>query len=125
MSEPRANSFIHKDIASNGWKRWTATQPAVRCTLPHEGKWLAGFDFEVAEATLKDTGPITLTFEVNGQRAGSLRCDHAAAYRFRAPVQEGLRGELTLTATIDKPWVSPGDGAQLGVLLTAAGFLEE
>ncbi|MGC4053226.1 MAG: hypothetical protein QM757_28310 [Paludibaculum sp.] len=125
MSEPRANSFIVSDISGTGWKRWSGPRPAVRCSLPYEAKWLAGFDFEVAEATLKDTGPVTLTFEVNGKHAGSLRCDHAGAYRFRAPIPNGLEEDLTLVAIVDKPWVSPGDGAKLGVLVTAAGFLEE
>lgn len=125
MSEPRANSLIVKDIAASGWKRWSGPQPAVRCTLPYAAKWLAAFDFEVAEATLKDTGPVTLTFEVNGKRAGTLRCEQAGAYRFRAPVPAGLEEDVTLVVIIDKPWVSPGDGARLGVLVSAAGFLEE
>ncbi|MGJ5813304.1 hypothetical protein [Paludibaculum fermentans] len=125
MSEPRVKDFIVNDISGSGWKRWTAARPTVRCTLPRDGQWLAAFDFEVAEATLRDTGPITLTFEVNGQQVGSLRCDHAAGYQFRAPVPKGLGPTLTLTAIVDKPWVSPGDGAPLGVLLTAAGFLQE
>ncbi|QOY86873.1 hypothetical protein [Paludibaculum fermentans] len=100
----------------------------MRCTLPWDGKWLAAFDFEVADATLRDTGPITLTFEVNGQKVGTLRCDHAAQYRFRAPIPKALAQEeqvITLVGIVDKPWVSPGDGAKLGVLVTGAGFLEE
>ncbi len=128
MSEPRANSFILNDIANTGWKRWTGARPAVRCTLPWDGKWLAALDFQVADATLKDTGPITLTFEVNGQKVGSLRCDRAGAYRFRAVLPAALSKEdqeLRLDVAIDKPWVSPGDGAKLGVLVTAAGFLDE
>jgi hypothetical protein len=128
MSEPRVNSFLINDIANTGWKRWTGARPTVHCSLPWEGKWLAAFDFEVAEATLKDTGPITLTFEVNGQKVGSLRCDSAGPYRFRAVLPASLSQEdqaLRLVAIIDKPWVSPGDGAKLGVLVTAAGFLDE
>lgn len=127
MSEPRANSLIVSDIQTNpSWKRWTAAKPSVRCTLPAEGNWQAAFDFEVSDATLQHTGPITLTWQANGRPLGQMRCDHQAAYRFRAPLPEDMAGaSVILEAVIDHPWVSPADGAKLGVLLTAVGFLTE
>lgn len=129
MSEPRATAFILNDISKDaGWKRWTGARPAVRCTLPRDGSWQAEFDFAAVDVTLKDTGPITLTFTVNGRAIGTMRCDHEAMFQFRVAVPKDLAKagqELILEAAVDKPWVSPGDGAKLGVLVSAAGFLEE
>lgn len=126
MSERRANSFLVKDIQTgNGWRRWTGGHPAVRCAVP-AGRWQAAFDFDVSQATLDHTGPIMVTWRANGEMLGSMRCDREAAYRFRAPLPKDLAGQsVVLEATIDRPYISPADGAELGVLVTAAGFLVE
>jgi hypothetical protein len=129
MSDPRADLAIVRDIPggpSAGWQRWTAARPAVKCRIPSPGPWQAAMDLLVSGATFKDTGPLTITFTVNAREIGRLRCEKEGEYRFRAPVPPDLAlpgAELTLEASVDKPWVSPTDGAKLGFLLSAAGFL--
>ncbi|MBI5083193.1 MAG: hypothetical protein HZB13_01145 [Acidobacteria bacterium] len=129
MSEPRADGAIVRNIPPRGgWHRWTGQSPAVKCTLPVAGKWSAAADFDVAGATLKDTGPIQITFRVNGRELGRMRCEKPDSYSFRAPLPPELAApgkELILEAEVDKPWVAPADGARLGVLLSAAGFKAE
>lgn len=130
MTEPRADRAIVHGIPLGlgaGPQRWTADRAAVRCTLPSAGPWLAAMDLYAAEATLRDTGPITLSFTANGREIGRLRCANPGPAQFRAPLPSGLAtagAALILEVSIDKPWISPGDGAKLGVLVAAMGFLQ-
>jgi hypothetical protein len=130
MSEPRADNFIVRDITlglSAGLQRWTQQKPAVRCKLPNAGPWNIAMDFIATDVTMRDTGPITLTFTVNGRELSRLRCDKPGRQQFRAPLPPDLAlpgAELVLQASIDKPWVSREDGAKLGVLLIAMGFIQ-
>ncbi len=129
MSDPALASHIVRDIPSDpalGRIRWTGPQPTLHCTLPDDGPWLAVFDFDVHGVTFRQTGPITLTFSVDGREIGKMRCDAPGPRRFRAPLPPELSragAELTLQATIDKPFIAEGDGAKLGVLISAAGFI--
>ena len=130
MSEPRADKFIVRDItlgASAGLQRWTQQNPAVRCKLPDAGAWNIAMDFIATGVTMQDTGPITLTFTVNGREITRLRCDKPGRQQFQAPLPADLAlpgAELVFQASIDKPWVSRDDGAKLGVLLIAMGFIQ-
>jgi len=129
LADPAAAPHLVRDIPTDpaaGRRRWTGPQPEVRCTLPDAGPWLAAFDFEVIDTTFSVTGPITLTFSVNGREIARMRCDAPGSRRFRAPLLPDLNRaglDVALTASIDKPFIASGDGARLGVLLSAAGFI--
>ena len=139
MSEARADQAIVQDIPlglGSGVHRWTAENPAVRCKLPSGGPWNIAMDFFVTGTTMRDTGPITLTFKVNGREIARLRCDKPGPQQFRAPLppelipsvpsrdRQGAVADLVLQASIDKPWIAPADGKKLGVILTAMGFVQ-
>lgn len=130
MTQARADQFIVTGIPLGlgaGAERWTSESPAVKCKLPSSGPWNVVMDFIVAGATLRETGPITLTFTVDGQEVERLRCDHIGEYKLRAPLPAALAipgRELVLQATVDKPWVAPSDGSKLGVLVSAMGFVQ-
>jgi len=83
----------------------------------------AGIDFTAVEATMKDTGPITITLKANGREIGKLRVEKPDAYQFRAPLGAKPGEDVLLEAVIDKPWISPDDHAQLGVIVSAMGLL--
>ncbi len=121
MSERRASSMIVSDIAGSGLQRWTGPRPAMRFVLPEPGEWIAQVRFNAAMRTLADTGPITLSFAVNGRPVGTLRVADAAVKTFSTPVRLDTR-QAVLSFAIDKPWIAPHDGARLGVLLHAMGF---
>jgi len=93
MSEARADQAIVQGIPlglGSGIHRWTAENAAVRCKLPTAGPWNIAMDFIVAARTIRDTGPITLTFRVNGREVAHLRCDHPGERQFRAPLPPEL-----------------------------------
>jgi hypothetical protein len=93
----------------------------MRFSLSRPGPWLAEIRFNAAKATLADTGPITLTLFLDGRPIGSLRVADAAVKTYSVPVRLA-QTSAELAFTVDKPWVSPDDGARLGVLLHAMGF---
>lgn len=130
MSETRADRFIVRGIPlglGSGVSRWTADRAAVRCKLPAAGPWNIAMDFNATGITMRETGPITLTFTVNGREVGRMRCEQPGAYQFRAPLPADLAAsetELVLEAAIDPPWIAPEDGNKLGVLVSAIGFLQ-
>jgi len=121
MAEGRSDRSVIRGIFGEGAERWTDPNPAMRFELPSPGAWTAAVRFRAAETTLKDTGPITLHFFVNGRATGQMRVATADVRTFSAPVMlDGTDAELSFT--VDKPWVSPQDGVKLGVVLQAMGF---
>lgn len=121
MSEARSAAMIVREIVGEGHERWTGPNPAMRFKIPAPGEWRAEVRFRAAETTLKSTGPVTLAFAVNGRPIGSVRVGDPAVRTFSAIVLLD-RPEAEFSFTVDKPWVSPEDGAKLGVLLQAMGF---
>lgn len=126
MGDPEAEDHILSGLSGpiGAW-RWTYDRAELRFWLPKVRHWIATVDFAVAEATLKDTGPVTVKVFVNGRAAGAKVCKHAGSYRLETPVPpEWLRGpEPDELAIESRPmWVAPTDGQHLGLILNAAGF---
>ncbi|MFM2124485.1 MAG: hypothetical protein RL328_936, partial [Acidobacteriota bacterium] len=85
-------------------------------------------DFTVPEATFKTTGPVTIAFHVNGHTVETIRCAEPGARKLSkaVPPEWIVAGKENIVgAEIDKLWVSPDDGAQLGFILTQIGLTEE
>lgn len=127
MSELEADAYIVSDIPTgdNGSWRWTGKRPTVRVYLANAAGWRLTSEFSLADATMKDTGPVTLQFFVNGKPVGSQRYEKAGAYTFETPVPGELlkpSSDNDVSIEIDKMWVAPEDGAKLGFLLTSLGF---
>jgi hypothetical protein len=84
-------------------------------------------DFAIPERTLRETGPVTLTFKVNGQVLGRLRCEQSGEQHYTHDVPRGmLRANAINLVGIDPDpvWVSKADGGRLGFILSRAGFTE-
>jgi hypothetical protein len=75
----------------------------------------------VAERTLRDTGPVTITFFVNDKEVGRERYDKEGIKRFTTQTLLG-KGDVRLAIEVDKVWRAPSDGNELGFLLVQAGF---
>jgi hypothetical protein len=108
------------------WK-WTGQKPTVKVTPRINQGLHYTIDFSIAEATLKDTGPVTLTFLVNDHALDSVRYATAGDYHFEkaVPAEWVEPGKETLLAvSIDKVWIAPADGAKLGFILTRIGLTQ-
>jgi hypothetical protein len=128
MGSPEADTYIVRDItdyvSGSAW-RWTRKRPELRFFLDSIDHLKFSADFSVADATLKDTGPVTISVFINGHPLGSVKCADAGRKLFEKPVPAAfMRPKAVNFAAleIDKVWVSKTDGAVLGFILTTAGF---
>lgn len=129
MTDPRAEVFLVKGIGViEGLKwRWTTEAPRLRLHVEDTSDLDVVIDFTVSEVTLKQTGPIRLQVFANDRLIGRETFPQAGDKTFRHPVpSEFLKSneENELSLLVENPWISPVDGAKLGVLLTDAGFLK-
>jgi len=130
MNDPAAAAHLVADVSQTleaGSWRWTGQRPTFRFRLPAGKKLRFVMDFTIAEMTFQKTGPVTITFLVNGRQLDRVRYDSHGEKHFEKPVDpDWIRGgeENRATAELDKIWVAPDDGAKLGLILTRVGFLD-
>ncbi len=129
MSDPDADSYIVRDISptveGSGW-RWTFVRPELRFWLDSKARQKFAIDLAIAGATFGETGPVTLSFFINGKLLAKQFYSKPGDYHFEKGVPPSwLRTDtFTLVAIeADKLWVSSSDGARLGFILTRAGFV--
>jgi hypothetical protein len=127
MGDPDAPRFFVRDISDglNGSWRWTEGRPAVRIRVRSGEKLKYSIDFTLPEATFKETGPVTIAFSVNEHVLERVRYEQQGMQHFEKPVPgEWLEAgkDAIVGAEIDKVWVSKGDGAKLGFILTRIGL---
>ena len=111
----------------DGWS-WTGKHPVVKLVPKLDRNIQMVVDLAVADATFKSTGPVAITFEVNGHALETVRYDKPGPHQYIKDVPEEWiepGQETLLGATIDKVWTSPGDGAKLGFILTKIGLTEK
>lgn len=129
MDDPDIENYVIRDVSLGieaGKWRWTYRRPELRFWLDSTVGQKLVVDFVVAQATLSQTGPVTVSFWVNDQLLGQQYCPKPGDYRFEKPVPASwLRtGAFTIVAAqADKLWVAPADGARLGFILVRAGFV--
>ena len=122
-------SRVASDILppAGGWS-WTGKRPAVKVRLRGKQQVRYQMDFAVADATFKETGPVSVTFFVNDHvietvryaKPGPQHYEKAIPTEWLQPNNDNLVG-----AEVDKVWTSPDDGAKLGLILMRIGLTEE
>jgi hypothetical protein len=128
MNDPAITDYIVRDIADHlegGAWRWTFDRPELRFFLEKTDHLRLEVDFTAADATLKDTGPVTVSFFVNGKALGAMKCSKGASYKFTkaVPAHWLKTNEATIVAAEARPlWKAP-DGKHLGFILTKMGFV--
>jgi hypothetical protein len=129
MSDPTAESYFVKDISNleGGSWRWTHQRPELRFWLTSTKKQKFKMIFAIADATMEQTGPITLSIFVNKNLLDTLHFTHPGEQPFEKPVPSSwLRKDAftTVAVEVDKPYIAAGDGARLGFILRRAGFVQ-
>jgi hypothetical protein len=128
MDDPRADDYLVNDISPDrGFRRWAFIHPELRFRLKETRHLIFTAEFAIPEVTYKVTGPVTVSYAVNGRTLGTLRCAHAGDFRLEKPVPEGLvepDKPVRVTFEANPRWISPEDGAQLSFLLRSAGFTQ-
>src|SRR3954469_4752522 len=70
MGELNATAYIVKDVADGaeaGSWRWARKRPELRFFLETNQHLRFKVDFSIAESLFKDTGPVTISFFINGK----------------------------------------------------------
>lgn len=129
MSDADAGAYLVKDVATEGpgtW-RWVYDHPVLRFFVPAVPRLKFAMDFAIPERTLRETGPVTLTFTINGKLLDRLRCENPGEQHYAHDVPLGMlrANALNLVGIDPNPvWVSKVDGGRLGFILSRAGFME-
>ena len=130
MSDGDAASHFVQDIspALAGPWRWTGQRPTVRMAIRANEDLHYAIDFTIPAVTFEQTGPVTMSFYVNGRLLERARYNSAGVQHFTKPVPpEWVEKdkEATVAAEIDKLYVSPDEGSRLGFILTSIGLKQE
>jgi hypothetical protein len=126
FGQPEAGTHIVKDIdpfVHGSWV-WTAQEPTLKIlAMASEGMKLR-VDFTLLDDALKKTGPVELTFRVNGKELDRVRYETPGNKRFEKPIPSGwliAETEATVSAGIDKLFPT-ADGTKYGFILSRIGF---
>ncbi len=128
LGDLNAGAYIVRDVADSveaGAWRWARKRPELRFHLDTVDRMRFKADFAVAEATMKTTGPVTISVFINGHLLESVSFTEPGDRSIDMPVPPRfLRAASTNVAAmeIDKVYVAEADGAILGFILKRAGF---
>lgn len=129
MDNPLASNHIIKDVSgtteTGGW-RWAYRRPELRFFLPATEHLKFTMDFSIPERMLKEIGPVTISYFVNGKLLDEVLYEKGGHLQFQKAVPPALlrTGENFVAIAPDKVWMSKTDGAALGFILSRAGFVE-
>lgn len=128
MQGSDADAAIVKDIypASDGinW-RWTKQQPTVRVLVLSTTGVKYAADFALWDDAFKITGPLEISFLVNGKLLDKVHYTTSGAKHFEKPVPPDwllANTEATVALAVDKLYTAPADGAKFGVILVRVGL---
>jgi hypothetical protein len=130
MTNPNADAYIvqgiGKDTEGTGY-RWAFSHPVLQFRVPYIQDPRFRMDFALPPQTFRITGPVTLTFSLNGRTFDKARFDQPGPQHYERAVPAGfLRNEAINQVSIepDKFYTAPEDGAKLAFVLLRVGFVE-
>jgi hypothetical protein len=128
MSDANAGDYIEEGFRekSEGPWRWAHEHPVLRFHLPLLPRAKFHMTFALPEQTFRLTGPVTLTFSVNGHVFDRARYDKAGEQQYTHEVPaEFLKPDATNLVAIDSDRAAvPNPPEKLTFVLIRAGFTE-
>jgi hypothetical protein len=126
MNDPYAMAYVVQDVRdlleAGAW-RWTSRRPELRIYLDDVGGLKFTADFTVPESGFRRTGPVTISFLINGKLLDRVKCDQPGDRHFEKAVPESwLRARWLNFVTMepDKTWSDAK--FTYGFILARAGF---
>jgi hypothetical protein len=113
---------VFDPLAAN-W-RWTGRRPLIRLKAPAQASLRYHIQFAITPQTFQTTGPVVLTFLVNGRSLDRAPYAAAGEYIFEKdiPADWITGGETILGAEIDKLFLEKDSGKTYGFLLISLGL---
>jgi len=128
MSNPGASWHIVKDIDPGEpgaqW-RWTKQNPTVKILAVTTQGMKLTVDFTLWDVAFRQTGPVELTFLVNGKPLDKIRYTTPGEKHFEKPIPPDWLAtdvESMISISVDKLYIAPQDGAKFGFILSRIGF---
>jgi hypothetical protein len=128
MQRSDADSFFVKDIywrfGDAPW-RWSKQEPTVKVLVVTNQNVRFSTDFAIWSDGLKSTGPLEISFLVNGKLLDKIRYTTPGDKHFEKPVPADwltVNAEATVALSVDKLYIAPNDKAQFGVILARMGL---
>ena len=84
--------------------------------------------FALHERTLRDTGPVTVSLRVNDSLRKTSTYAKPGSYDMIARIRQASisqDGPTLVTLEVNPPWISPEDGADLGIILIRLEIKDE
>ncbi len=127
MANPDADPQIVKDIypGSNIPWRWTKQEPTVKVLVLSNENIKFSAEFAIWDEGFKSTGPLEISFLVNGKMLDKVRYTTPGSKHFEKSVPADwipVNSVATLALSVDKLYIAPADKAQFGVILTRMGL---
>ena len=104
---------------------WTLDAPELKFWLSSNQNRVLTVNFKLSGDTLKQTGRLVIDYFVNDHFLERVRYDGEGDHTYQRAIPSAwLRTNdyTTFKMQVRNPYVSPPDGAKLGVLLVSAGF---
>ena len=121
-----ASQFFVRDIRiDEGLWRWTGAEPELEFTLVSRSNRTLVYEFVINDQTFKHTGPVHISFFVNGKLVARERYDTPGDKKLEKLIPDELlqgREKTRVMARVENVWRSP-DGVIFGILLKRAGFV--
>jgi hypothetical protein len=128
MDGPEADALFVKDIywrfGDAPW-RWSKREPTVKVLVVSAENIKFSADFAIWDESFKSTGPLEISFLVNGKLLDKIRYTSPGDKHFEKPVPAAwlaANTEATVAMSIDKLYTAPRDKAQFGVILARMGL---
>lgn len=128
MSDPDAAAYLVKGFRekNDGSWRWAVEHPVMRFYLPALSQAKFTMAFVLPGQTFRLTGPVTLTFSINGRVLDRARYEKPGEQQYTHQVPpEFLKPQAINIVAIEPDKVAaPHPGERLSFLLIRAGFTE-
>jgi hypothetical protein len=128
MSDPHADNYIVQGFRakSEGPWRWAHEHPVMQFYLPQLERAKFTMSFAFPEQTFRLTGPVTLTFSINGRFLDRVRYDKPGGHEYTHEVTaEFLKPNgINLVAIEPDKVAAPSPWEKLSFVLIRAGFTE-
>lgn len=116
-----------RDFSEGTW-RWTHERPKLRFKLDRAEGWRFSLDFGLPAPNMQQTGPVTITYFINGHRLDRIRYPKPGAFHFEKAVPPDWlkKDDLNVfAAEVSPACVSPAGDEKLGFVLDRAGFVSK
>ena len=126
FGQPEAGTHIVKDIDPFVHVNWVLTrqQPTLNILAISAENMKLLVDFTLLDDGFRQTGPVELTFQVNGKILDKVRYTTSGRKRFEKDIPSNwliAEKENTVAIGIDKQFTAE-DGTKYGFILSRAGF---